>query len=178
MNIGSIGLNAMDITIIILTLMMALKGLLSGFLKELFGFLGLIGGIYVASRFASVIANYIDANLLHMENYALIKLIGFLGILAAIWGLSVFISSIAIGVSKTTPHSSLDRVFGFIVAGVKYFLIFSLIVAALLRSPLIKDSMAKVISGSRLYPTLDMVGSTLINFTPTDGKIKITNKTK
>ncbi len=175
MNLSFGGLNGIDITIIILVLLMAVKGLMNGFLREIFGFVGLIGGVFVASRGAAPVAHYIDSNLFHLENFAAMKLIGFLALLALIWGLTVFIGNLIVGVSKEGSHSALDRFFGFVVAGVKYFLIFSLIVSALFRSPLIKENMTKTIQQSRLYPALDSVGSTLINLSPL-GKKNIIKK--
>jgi len=161
-----IDFNVIDITIIVLVLLMSIKGLMNGFLREIFGFIGLIGGVFIASRTAGLIAQYIDVNLFHLENIALLKLIGFLAVLASVWGLSVFIGNIIVGVSKNTPHSALDRLFGFLIAGSKYFLIFALIVSSLFRSPLIKENMAKTIKQSQLYPILDTVGSTLIDLAP------------
>lgn len=166
----------MDIIIIVLILLMSFKGLMNGFLREIFGFLGLIGGVFVASRVADDIAKYIDIHIFHLENFALLKLIGFLSVLALIWAISVFIGNIIVGVSKDTPHSFIDRLFGFIVAGIKYFLIFALIVSALFRSPLIKDNMTKTVENSKLYPTLDKIGATLINLSPIGNPIEIKTK--
>jgi len=166
MPLPTTGFNAIDITIIVLVLLMAIKGLMNGFLREIFGFIGLIGGVFVASRTATFVAQYIDKNLFHLENFATQKLIGFLLLLALVWGVSVFLGNLIVGVSKEGSHSNIDRLFGFIVAGVKYFLIFSLIISALFRSPLIKDNMTKTVQKSSLYPTLDSIGSTLINLSP------------
>ncbi len=166
MNIDLTTFNAIDITIIILILLMSLKGLMNGFLRELFGFIGLIGGVFIASRTAETIAQLIDKNLFHLENFAALKLIGFLAVLTLIWALSVFIGNIVVSLSKDTPYSTPDRLFGFLIAGTKYFLIFALIISALFRSSLIKENMSKSITQSLLYPTLDTVGATLINLTP------------
>jgi membrane protein required for colicin V production len=170
------GLNAIDISIIVLVLLMSIKGIMNGFLREFFGFVGLIGGIFLASRLSDTIAKAIDSNLFHLENFAALKLIGFLAVLALVWGLCVFIGNIIVGVTKETPHSTLDRLFGFLIAGSKYFLIFALIISALFRSPLIKENMAKSIKKSQLYPLLDSVGSTLINLAPKQKKIEISTR--
>ncbi len=170
------GLNSIDITIIILVILMAIKGLMNGFLREIFGFVGLIGGVFLASRSATFVARTIDKNIFHLENFAALKLIGFLAVLALVWAASVFVGNLIVGVSKGDSHSGLDRFFGFVVAGIKYFLIFSLIISALFRSPLIKENMTKTIQQSRLYPTLDRVGSVLINLSPLGEKEMIKSK--
>jgi len=160
------GFNTIDITIIVLVLLMAVKGLMNGFLREIFGFVGLIGGVFVASRGATLVAHYIDTHLFHLENFAVLKLIGFLILLALAWGTSAFVGNLIVGVSREGSHHTLDRSFGCLVAGIKYFLIFSLIVSTLFRSPLIKENMTQTIRQSKLYPTLDSIGSTLINLSP------------
>lgn len=180
MHFSLAGFNAMDITIIVLVLLMSLKGLMNGFLREIFGFVGLIGGVFIASRGAGPLAQYIDSNLFHLENFAALKLIGFLLLLGVVWAATVLVGNVIVGVSKGGTHSGIDRFFGMIVAGIKYFLIFSLIVSALFRSPLIKENTGNTLKQSRLYPTLDKVGSMLINLAPLGKKnsIKTTDPKK
>jgi len=163
-------LNTFDIIILILILLMSIKGFINGFLRELFGFIGLIGGIFVASRTAEPIAKYIDTNILHLDNFSALKLIGFLAVLASVWMIISFIGNLIVGISKKQPHNILNSFLGFLTAGIKYFLIFSLIISAIFRTPLIKDNVAGKISGSKLYPTLNTVGSNLINLAPIGSK--------
>lgn len=170
------GLSAMDITIIILTILMSFKGIVNGFLKELFGFVGLIGGVFLASRFSEDMARYVETSMeQHIGSPAFVKLIGFVLILAIIWGISVFVSNIIISITSAN-HSFLDRLFGSIAAGVKYFFIFSMIASVLFRSNLIKDNMAKTVHDSKLYPVLDKLGSALINLTPLEEKPETAKK--
>ena len=176
MSFESFNLNTLDLIVIILVLLMSIKGLMNGFLRELFGFLGLIGGIIVASRLAEPIAKYIDSSLFHLGSFATLKLIGFIAVLATIWATVSFLGTLFVGISKGHEHSTISRIFGFLTAGIKYFLIFALIVSALFRSPLMIDNMAKHISQSKLYPTLDEVGAELINMTPLGVKIEIKDK--
>jgi len=170
------GFNAIDITIVVLVILMSIKGMMNGFLREFFGFVGLIGGVFVASRTAEMIAKQIDAHLFHLQNFAALKLIAFLAVLALVWGVSVFFGNIVVSAGKEGAHSTLDRLFGFLLAGTKYFLIFALIVSALFRSPLIKENAAKSIKQSRLYPLMDKVGSTLINLAPLDSTMQTPKK--
>ena len=39
-----------DLVVVALVLVLGIKGLLNGFIKEIFGIIGLIGGVIVASR--------------------------------------------------------------------------------------------------------------------------------
>ncbi len=153
-----------DIVLILLILLLSAKGFFNGFIRELVGFVGLIGGIFVAARAAEPVAHAIQSTI-HMGNPALLKLIGFLLVLAIIWGGSAFVGTIFTAL-KARPHTSLSKLLGMGVAGVKYFLIFSLISASLLNSALVRDNFAANLNKSRLLPTLDRVGSRLINLTP------------
>ena len=42
-----------DVVVVSLVLILGIKGVISGLIKEIFGLVGLIGGIVVASRFAA-----------------------------------------------------------------------------------------------------------------------------
>jgi len=178
MQINITDFNMIDITIVILVLLMSIKGFINGFLREIFGFIGLIGGVFIASRTSEFIAKQIDTNLLHLENFATLELIGFLAVLAVSWGLSVLIGNTISGPPEEREHSTLGRVFGFVTAGIKYFLIFALILSALFRSPLLKEDMTKSVTQSQLYPTMDKLGSVLINLTPIGDKIQVKKKEK
>ena len=149
-----------DIIIVALVALMSLKGFINGFMKEFFGFIGLIGGIFIASRGSEWLANYIEHNL-YQSNPATLKLIGFILILALVWGLASFIGAFfSILPSESITTSS--KLSGMVVAGVKYFFIFALITSALFNNPAIKDNIAGKIKDSQIYPILDRVGSIVI----------------
>jgi membrane protein required for colicin V production len=153
-----------DIVLVVLILILSFKGFFNGMMRELVGFIGLIGGVFVASRAAAPVAKIIH-NSIHMGDMALLKMLAFLLVLAIIWGGSSFVATIFTSL-RAQPHSTLSKLLGMGIAGFKYFLIFSLISASLLGSTLVRDNFAKGIGTSRLLPTLSRVGSTLINLTP------------
>ena len=166
MNLASLDFNYFDVTIGTIVLILGIKGFMNGFIKEFFGLLGLVGGVYIASRTADKCAAFIDKNLYHLDNAAALKLIGFISVLAIVW-----IGAVAVGTlfSKLTYASGfgfINRLSGFVVGGGKYFLIFALIVTALSNVALVKENLEKYISGSVLYPYLKEAGSYLINIDP------------
>ncbi|XPV54343.1 MAG: CvpA family protein [Halarcobacter ebronensis] len=75
---------AFDIIILSITVLLGLKGLMKGFIKEVFGLVGIIGGIFVASRLSENIGGII-APILALENGSTIKLIGFIVGLIGFW---------------------------------------------------------------------------------------------
>ncbi|MDD3603390.1 MAG: CvpA family protein, partial [Sulfurovum sp.] len=86
--------NYFDVTIGAIVLILGIKGLINGFIKEVFGLVGLVAGVYFASRFSETAATLIDTNFLHLENTSLLKLIGFLAVLTIIWVGATLLGSI------------------------------------------------------------------------------------
>jgi len=154
----------LDIALVFLILLLSLKGYFNGFIRELVGFVGLIGGVFVASRAAEPVGQVLHASL-NMGNMALMKLLAFLLVLGVIWGGSSFVATIFTSL-KTPPRAVPTQILGMGVAGLKYFLIFSLISTSLLSSALVRDNFNTAIKHSRLLPTLNHVGSTLIHLAP------------
>jgi membrane protein required for colicin V production len=153
-----------DLVVLFLIFVLALKGYFNGLMRELVGFVGLIGGVFVASRAAEPVGRTIH-QVLNMGGPALLKLLGFLLVLGLIWGGSAFVGTI-FSALKAPSHSVVSRTLGMGVAGIKYFLIFALISASLLNSALVRDNFAARLDRSRLFPVLNRVGSTLINLAP------------
>ncbi len=170
--------NYFDVTIAAIVLILGIKGFMQGFVKEAFGLLGLVAGVYFAARLAPDAAAFIDTNFFQLENQSLLQLIGFLTILIIIWLSATILGSIF---SKLTDQSGLgflNRLFGFIAGGGKYFLIFALIVTALSNVTLIKDNLEKYVKDSVLYPYLQETGAYLINLDPKVMGMTITDETE
>ena len=171
-NFTMMDFNYFDVAIGSVVLILGIKGFFNGFIREIFGLAGLIGGMYLASRFAPLVANFIDQNFLHLQNAALLKLIGFLVILIAVWLGATILGVIFAKLTSMSGLSFLDRLLGFIAGGGKYFIIFALIVTALSNVIFVKKNLHKYIKDSILYPMLIKTGSTIIRIDPTTIGIK------
>ena len=137
-------LNIFDMVIIGITLILGLKGLFRGLIKEVFGIIGIIGAIFVASRVSVDIGNLI-APFLALENQTTIKLIGFVVGLIGFW-IAVYVLGVI--VSKIFSASGLglfDRIFGFVFGAAKVFLIFSVISYALYQVQSFKNFLLRII---------------------------------
>ena len=177
-NFSMMDFNYFDVVIAAIVLLLGIKGFMHGFIKEVFGLVGLIGGVYFASRLAGTAADFIDQNFLHLENVALLKLIGFLAILIVIWLGATILGSIFSKLTSASGLGFLNRLFGFIAGGGKYFLIFALIVTALSNVSLVKDNLEKHVEDSILYPYLKKAGSYLINLDPSTLGLTSTSTTQ
>ena len=150
-----------DLIIITITLILGLKGLFRGLIKEVFGIIGIIGAIFVASRISKETGDLL-APVLVLENEATIKLIGFITALIAVW-LVVYTAGVI--VSKIFSASGLgvvDRIFGFIFGASKVFLIFSVIAYSLYQVQSFRKVMDEKFNNSFVMPHLISVGSVII----------------
>ena len=155
-----------DLVIITITLLLGLKGLFRGIIKEIFGIIGIIGAIFVASRISTQTGELI-APVLVLENQATIKLIGFVIALVIVWLIAY---SAGVVVSKIFSASGLgiiDRFFGFLFGMAKIFLIFSVIAYALYQVNSFKKVIDEQFKTSILMPYLLNVGSVIIKLDTT-----------
>ena len=166
MDFSMMDFNYFDVTISAIILILGIKGFMEGFIKEVFGLAGLVGGVYFASRLSGEAAAFIEKNFFQMENTSLLNLIGFLAILILIWMAATILGSIFSKLTNESGLGFLNRLFGFIAGGGKYFLIFALIVTALSNVKLAKDNLEKYVNDSVLYPFLVEAGSYLIKIDP------------
>lgn len=177
MDVASLSFNYFDIAIGAIVFILGIKGFMNGFVKEFFGLVGLVGGVYIGSRLADSAASFIDKNLYHLDNPAALKLIGFIAILAIIWIGAVSLGALFSKLTYASGFGFINRLFGFIAGGGKYFLIFALIVTALSNVSLVKDNLKKQVGNSILYPYLLKAGSFLININPDTFQLSDTNIT-
>ncbi len=157
-----IDFNYFDITIGSIVLILGIKGFMNGFIKEVFGLIGLVAGVYFASRLSQTAADFIETNFIKVENDAILTLLGFIAILIIIWLSATIVGSILSKLTSASGLGFLNRLFGFIIGGGKYFIIFALIVTALSNVTLVKDNLEKYVKDSVLYPYLKETGSKII----------------
>jgi len=152
----------MDMIIIGLIFFLSLKGIVNGFLKELFNFIGLIGGVYFASRMNDSIGNLIHTNIFPIENEPALKLVGFIAVFLVIWIVANFVSSIF---EKTLPEGVdfFSRILGYALTIVRYIAIFAIIIASLQNVEMIAKKLEKHSSTSKVMPVLNEIGVDLLN---------------
>ncbi|RBQ29663.1 CvpA family protein [Aliarcobacter vitoriensis] len=150
-----------DLVIILFTLLLGIKGLFRGFIKEVFGILGLVGAVFVGSRISGEVGGLV-APILALENQATIKLIGFIVGFVAIF---LIVYAAGIVVSKIFSASGLgiiDRIFGLVFGMLKIFLVFSIIAYALYQVNSFKKLIEEKTKDSIMMPYLLDVGSYII----------------
>ena len=144
-----------DIIIIALVLMLGIKGILNGLIKEAFGLIGLIGGLIIASRFSDLSGEFITKNIYKFENPSFLQFVAFISLWLVFWIVCLLVGKFLSKIVSVSGLGFLDRLGGFVMGSGKIFLTFSAVVA--------------VISGTSLnniiapYPVLIETGKWITN---------------
>lgn len=152
-----------DMLIVGLILFLAIRGLMNGFSKELFNFLALVGGVAVAARTHTVVAEFInEQQILPAMNVDFQKFVGFIVALAVIWIVLSLISSI---ITQFTAGESgvISRFLGYILGVARYLFIFSLIIFGVSNSQFLRENLSQYYTGSQLFEPMSAIGAKLIN---------------
>jgi membrane protein required for colicin V production len=158
----------LDAVLIGITLILGIKGFFNGFVKEIAGLVGIIGGLILAAKFYMPAGKYINAHIFHIPNHSAIALVGFVAVFVGFWIFAVFIGFLLSKVLKMSALGSLDRIFGFIFASLKFFLLVSVIAALLFQIRFIREKMDKYTKNSLIMPVMIKTGDKIININPED----------
>lgn len=164
-----------DIVIVSITVLLGLKGLLRGFIKEVFGLVAIVGGIFVASRMAGEIGERV-APLLALENKATITLIGFIIGLIGVWALVYLVGVILSRIFSASGLGLFDRILGFLFGSAKIFFIFSIIVYGIYQIQSFKSLMDEKVGNSSTFPFLLKTGSFIVKLDPNTFVKKVEEK--
>ncbi|EES90008.1 CvpA family protein [Helicobacter canadensis] len=151
-----------DLIIGLLIVLVGLKGIVNGFIREVFGLIGIVGGVFIASVYATEAGGWISRHIYTFENPSAISLIGFLVLLALVWILSLVIAEILQKVTRISALNSMNRILGFCFGAFKTFMIFSIIFYAISNVQVAKRFMQKYTDNSFLYPLLLDSGEVII----------------
>jgi membrane protein required for colicin V production len=166
----------LDLVSIALILFLGIKGIFRGFIKEVFGLVGIIGGIYVASRYAQAAGAFLDQNFLNLQNKGSLYLIGFIAVLLAFWLFAVMVGFLLGKLVHSSGLGPVDKILGFVVGGAKVFLIFSVIIYVFSNIGVFKASINNMFSGSMMYPIFQEWGAKIVKIDPS--QINIEDKIK
>jgi len=156
-----------DIISLALILILGIKGIINGFIKEAFGLIGIVGGIFLASRYAQTAGEIVQNNFYNFENKASLYLIGFISVLIIFWLLCIFFGFILARLLKMSGLGALDKLAGFFVGSLKIFLVFSILAIALSNIAFIKSRTDKYLNKSFMYPIFIDVGRYIVKLDTT-----------
>jgi len=160
--------NYFDLVASIIILFLGLKGIFNGFFKEVFGLIGIVGGIFVASRAGDEVGQYVSDLIFKFESSAAIGFAGFLTTLAIFWLFMILIGSIFKKLTMLSGLGIVDKIFGFIFGASKFFLIAAVIAHATYNIKAVKNSVDEYMSNSILFPILVETGSYIMKLDPVE----------
>jgi len=153
--------NLFDLVVLVVTVLLGLKGLFNGLIKEAFGLIGIIGGIYVASRLASTVGRMLAPSI-GIDNSASISLMGFIVSLAVFWIVAYIVGTIITKITSLSGLGIFDRLLGFLFGMGKIFCILAVIVYALSRISAINTKIESLVGASIAYPLLLQTGNYIV----------------
>ena len=151
-----------DIAVVALTLILGVKGIINGLIKELFGLIGLIGGLVIATRFSDVAEKFINENIYKFDNGSTLQFVAFVSLWIVFCLICLLIGKFLAKMLALSGLGFLDRLGGFVVGSAKIFLTFAAVLAVAsgtgvnsLIEPYVKDS--------KIYPVLLGAGKWITN---------------
>ena len=151
-----------DIIIIALVLMLGIKGILNGLIKEAFGLIGLIGGLIIASRFSDLSGEFITKNIYKFENSSFLQFVAFISLWLVFWIVCLLVGKFLSKIVSVSGLGFLDRLGGFVMGSGKIFLTFSAVVAVISGTSL-NNIIAPYFANSKVYPVLIETGKWITN---------------
>ncbi len=167
--------NYFDLIASVIILMLGLKGIINGFFKEVFGLVGIIGGIFVASRVGDTVGQTLSDMIFKFENSAAISFAGFLITLAIFWIFMIAIGYIFKKLSLLSGLGIFDRILGFIFGASKFFLIAAVIAHAAYNIKAVKSTLEVPMENSFLFPALVETGAFIMKLDPVEISDEINN---
>jgi len=145
-----------DLIVGSIILLLGLKGILNGFFKELFGLIGIIGGIFIASRVATDVGTMLSNAIFKFDSPAAVNFLGFLSTLALFWGTMIGLGILFKKFTKLSGLGIIDKILGFIFGSGKFFFIASVIVYSVYNFKAVRDNFN--MEGSLMFPALVETG--------------------
>jgi membrane protein required for colicin V production len=159
-------INYFDLVAAVIILLLGLKGIINGFFKEIFGLVGIIGGIFVASRIGESVGEELNSLIFNFSSPVAVSFLGFLTTLALFWLLMVLVGFIFKKLSSLSGLGPLDKILGFVLGASKFFLIAAVIAHAVYSIKAVKSTIDSNMSTSILFPIMVETGAFIMQMDP------------
>ncbi len=153
--------NYLDLIVVLAVLVVGIRGFFRGFVSEVFGLVGIIGGLFLANEFYRDLSIPLNQSL-KLESEALVIFISFIIIFITVWIISIIIGVMIEKLLDISGLSIVNKLFGFIVGSAKVFLIFSVMIYMLSTIDIFNDMLKKVTADSFVYKYLVKTGEAIL----------------
>jgi len=159
-------INYFDLVAATIILLLGLKGILNGFFKEVFGLVGIIGGIFIASRVGDDVGELLNTLIFNFSSPSAVSFLGFLTTLALFWLLMIIVGYLFKKLSSLSGLGPIDRILGFVFGASKFFLIAAVIAYAVSNIKAIKPTIDTSLGTSILFPIMVETGGFIMKMDP------------
>ena len=161
-------INYFDLVAAAIILLLGLKGIVNGFFKEIFGLIGIIGGIFIASRYGDAFGEYLNTLIFNFSSASAIKFMGFLAALALFWIVMILLGYAFKQLSSMSGLGPVDKFLGFLFGASKFFLIAAVIAHAAYNIKAVRSTLDSTMQGSVLFPVMVEVGAYIMKIDPVE----------
>lgn len=168
--------NYFDIVLFVIILFLGIKGVINGFFKELFGLVGIVGGIFLASRIGDSVGQVISDHIFKFQSSSAISFSGFLFTIILFWFLMLGVGMSLKKLSIVSGFGIFDKILGFLFSASKFFFITSVIVYAAYNVKATRVTIDSFMKNSILFPAMITTGSYIMKLEPVDVEQAINEK--
>lgn len=119
--------NLFDIIIALIVGFFSFRGLRRGLTKEGLSMIGLLLGLFFASRLIVESSDFIQDNILKISNTSTLEFVSFLFVFLIIWFSGILLGAIFGKLESANGINFINRLFGFAVGGAKSFFIITIL---------------------------------------------------
>lgn len=120
-------MTVIDVVLLSVIVLIGFKGFYEGFLHEVFGLIGVVAGVYFASRLALNVGSFFSENVYKIDSSTLLVILGFLVVLGLFWIGFLVLGFIFTRMVRLSGLGFLDRVLGYVFSCAKVFFILGFI---------------------------------------------------
>ena len=163
-------MNYIDITILGIILLVGFKGFYDGFVQEVSTLIGIVAGIFFASRLSGEMAVLFNQYIYNLNSPSVSLILGFIIVLAVFWVGFMLIGMALSRFVRFTGLGILDRILGYVFSCVKVFCVFSFIVYGLNQIKFIQEIefMKQLPKKSKVYDAMLDTAKVIVNFDSID----------
>lgn len=156
-------LSYIDIGILVLLILLSIKGIWQGIIRGLASFLGILLGIFFASRFYTDVGEWFAHTIYDFNSTDLNALVGFVILITLIWSVFLLVGEIIFRVLHFTPLAVLDRAFGLAFGFCKAFLLLSIVVFGISQIGWLKNFSQNIEQNSSIFPLMKNLAVHIMN---------------
>lgn len=159
-----------DITILGIVLLVSFKGFYDGFVQEVSTLIGIVAGIFFASRLSGEMAVLFNQYIYNLNSPSVSLILGFIIVLAVFWVGFMLIGMAISRFVKLTGLGILDRILGYVFSCVKVFCVFAFIIYGLNQIKFIQEIefMKQLPKNSKVYDAMLDTAKVIVNFDSID----------